>query len=621
MNKRYLAALFAILPLLWAAPARAALTEEEKALVTKCYQNIDPAKKLFSPKVAAECTDAFAVEGKDSITEKMRAADDQLTSDIINYNSAVKDLGDIIGKQGGMDIAVSLRRVLEQSDCSLCKLELGSQPEKLFTWADKYYAAKGFEVRRSVRTWEALGNIRQESLGRSGKNMADWNAQLIMYRYRALHEWAVKETDSLVRVPADRADKAKTTALAQILMEDLLSNAEAQKLRDYLNTVGVAAPKKTAANMKGSERLASEMNKLGLGVGSLKGQSAAAQSGILGNMFDNQTGRPGSDMAAIKIGSKTPAAAKQQLSPDQVKVLAKTMVPHIQDAVKGIAPGDDINAFYASEKYKKAGLNKMDFDFEPMQWDEKSKMYGGYSPSTMKIRVNSAIVEEWMTKRGVTAEALFANGGKNKNMDDLAIFIAPTFVHESKHYKDHSDAILAGAATVNMGPGKNKGLPYDVRLEGNAFGYDSALSLGFLAKYGPGFTDKLDDLDKRNAKKFLEGGYQGLLDSNHRTSYSQLHSGSGQAAQEFEEIRDMQVSLLKLEASYKANPGAFSKDTLALMKKTRADIDAKYAWYQYMAKKTAEEEKKINEWRDEYKAKLFAASKSLKVNAPEELLP
>jgi hypothetical protein len=169
--------------------------------------------------------------------------------------------------------------------------------------------------------------------------------------------------------------------------------------------------------------------------------------------------------------------------------------------------------------------------------------------------------------------------------------------------------------------GKNKGLPYDVRLEGNAFGYDSALSLGFLAKYGPGFTDKLDDLDKKNAKKFLEGGYQGLMDANHRSSYSQLHSGDGQAAQEFQEIREMQGALLSQEASYKANPKSFSRESLELMKRTREEVNARYAWFQYMAKKTAEEEKKINEWRETYKAKLFAASKSLKTTAPEELLP
>ena len=123
---------------------------------------------------------------------------------------------------------------MEKSDCALCYMALGPEPETAFEWVGKYASDRLTEVQREVRTWDALGNVRTTSLTSAdyGNNKGSWNGQDIMSRYSELSTWAQKETDKLVAAASIKAAAGKldVAGLISVLREDLIFSDDAPYL-------------------------------------------------------------------------------------------------------------------------------------------------------------------------------------------------------------------------------------------------------------------------------------------------------------------------------------------------------------------------------------------------------
>ena len=610
----------------------AQLTAEEQAFTQKCHDNVNVEKKQLSAATALECVRKLT-DNNGALLTKLRNQSPEMGEaavDILSFNNALVDLKNIVTKDSGTAMMRHLQRVLEGDPCPLCAMELGPKPEKTFDWVGKEAGSRLFDIKKSVRTWESLGDIRTKSLSSADYNYDQerWNAQTIPGRYGSLSEWAAAETDKLVAVYGNKSlsDKKPDPQVIAVLRDDLVAGNKREqlvKLEKLGTDLGKPGDGKEAAVQSSADKKAKELAAASQNVSGLKNKSESDQAAYLSGTFDQAGLNTGVVSKTGTAAAKPGGFVFKELSPEQVTGLSGRLVAAddkgnlkgpFADELRGTKAGDEILDFYKDPKYAKAGTNRLDFVFTelPKGW------FGGWNPASKKMELNSELVNDWMKKNQVTPEQLFeGDSSKNPHLQDLSQYLAPTFVHEATHQRQGAKAAAAGI-DYKVYAGGIRTAPYQMEMETEAFAMDNSFMAEHLQKRGPSYANKLDPFDKKNTELFLEQGVEGVRLSNHR-NYSHLESLEGSAAKEFAAATSTAKSLRVLEAKYKADPLGMEDSELDRMQALRTSMDNRFKWYTTVCADSAAAEAKINGWRQDINGKLYP-SKSVGAEAPPELL-
>jgi len=612
----------------------AGLTPEELSFAQKCHDNVNAEKKQLSVETALDCVKKLT-DDNGALLARLRKQSpemDEAAVDILAFNNALIDLRNIVNKSEAGGMVAQLQRVLEDQECPLCSMDLGPRPEKFFGWLEKEAGPRLPVVKKTVRTWEVLGPIRTGALSSAeyGYDQESWNALQIVERYRALNDWAIKETDRLTAMYGGASgsklkDKKPDPQLVAVLREDLVAVGAYAKVKE-LDVLSAAAGKQEGAQEPGgasaADKKAKDLSAASHSVDGLKGQSESDQAAYLSGTFDHAGQNTGAVQSAGTAAPKPVPYVYKELSKDQIAALPGRLVTSdakgnlkgpIADEMRGTKAGDEILAFFKDPKYAKTGANRLNFSFTK----QPEHQFGGWSPSEKTTNLNSELVNRWMKNNHVTPEQLFeGDPSTNPQLEKLSQYLAPTFVHESTHQRQTAKSIAGGYDfEVRFG---SKRAPYQMEMETEAFAMDNSFMAEHLMKRGPSYAANLDPFDKRNTELFLEKGVEGVRLSNHRT-YSYLDSFEGSASKELAEASSMAKELRGLEEKRKAAPRTMSRDELSRMKELKAEMDSRFKWYVSVHADSVAAEEKINGWRKEINDKLYP-SKQLEADTPPELL-
>ncbi|MBI4803233.1 MAG: hypothetical protein HY796_11995 [Elusimicrobia bacterium] len=597
-------------------PGFAQFSDQEQAFVQKCYDNVDKGKKRLSPETADECVKKFNDDA--DLLNKLRNENPAVATDIVAYNNALIDLRNIVNKNRGMDLAKALSRVLEQENCALCNMDLGPGPENIFGWVDNNADGRLFEVKKSVRTWEALGEIRLNSLSSAdyGYNKAKWNEQNINKRYESLSGWAREETDKLAGfyappgyVPAAAGNVAR---IAAILREDLILSADAPyraKLDRLLNETAKAGDTPVSGKSPADEKKARELASASDKFSSLKGKSALEQQDALNKYFDNADAKKGAALAGaggLGAGLTGGAGGKEfkpvPLTNAQAGILSSKMASvkegkftgYLADEMKGTKAGDEIIGFFKNPKYAKTGYNDLNLKFEKGEGVTANAL-GWWSGSDKTTRVNTKMVDDFCARNKITPEQLLASDAHMKN---LATYIAPNFVHETTHQRQDAWAKSNGLDFKKYAGGVTAA-PYQMEDETEAFSMQAAFSAEKAKKLGPAYLAQLNYSHRFNAEKFMEDGVDALR-TDIQPRYSSIDSMEGSAARELQQARATAIRLTALEKLNRANPAAMTEIDKADLAQYREIMNTRFKWYAMVYHKSAADEKKLLAWRDSF---------------------
>lgn len=603
-------------------PAFAELDEAESAFIQKCYDNIDKAKKQLSPDTAKECVTKLNA-GNAALLGKLRqetaaSGNSAVASDIISYNNALLDLKNIVTRYQGRDLSASLARVLEQEDCALCDLELGPKPEKMFDWTNEKAGGRLFEVKKSVRTWEALGDIRVGLLSKPeyGYNKDKWNEQGIEARYQSLSGWAKKEVEKLEKYAA-MPDKAAGSAsyitkMAGLLREDLIMDGD-EVYVGRLEKLSTEAAKKgdapvTGTSAKDDEKI-KKLSSASEKVAGLNGMSAMAQQDYLNKSFDNlDAAKGGSPKPAAGTAGTAGSASSAKFKPvpmteAQAKTLSSRMATvgkdgkltgYLADEIKGTKAGDEVLSFYNDKKYAKTGYNDLNLKFEEGK-GQTANALGWWSAGDKTTRVNTKLVDAYCEKNKITPAQLLAS---EEHMKGVATYVAPNFVHESTHQRQ-----TAWAKSNDLDFLKYKGgvtaAPYQMEMETESFSMQAAFSAEKAKKLGPAYLTKISPSHAENAVVFMEDGVDALRVDKH-TLYSGIDSQEGSAAREFKSAQAMSQYVAALEQKNRTNPASMTAKEKTNLAYYRGQLDTRYKWYTMVYQKSASDEAKLLAWRDSF---------------------
>lgn len=598
---KFLLALLLTFP---AGAAFAALSEGDRTLIAECTANIDPAKKQLSPETADRCIKGLNA-GSPALISRYSQEDPEAAAELIGYNNALLDLKRTVVKQDGVPLAQAMARLLEKSDCSLCDLNLGPRPELAFDWIGSFASDRAAVVKKDVRTWEALGDIRTASLASKdyGKNKAGWNSQPIIDRYFELGRWAAAETVKLDAASKVAGAKINAAALAGILREDLRvvgDKASLDTLDGIVARAGIKeeAPKPTAADRKGKD-LAGAQDRL-------SAITPDGQQDYLASAFDNAAAgkggvpvpKPGA--AAAKPAAPRPGAAitPVKMTAAEEKALGEAMLRmekgkpagHLADVMAQTEAGKRTNAFYTDPKYAKAGSNKLDFGFV-----REEGVFGYWNPDDKQIRINSEVAEEFAAKRGLTVPQMMKDQAA---MKDFALYVSPTMVHEAEHQNQTARAIAGGYDFKKYNVGSDD--PYTRAKENLSNRWSSEHMIEYCSKNG-GATcfAKYHEMHADNADKFMQGGLD-ALDTLKAPLYPRIDSLQGGAAREFKAAQDTAVQLKALEAKNRTNPKGMSRAELDTMRDSRALMDTRFKWYTSIYRESEEAEAAALAFRKKY---------------------
>lgn len=579
--------LISLILALQAGPLLAALTQPEQALVTECAANVDPGQRKLSPETADKCVKEFN-KGEPTLLNKLSQDDPEAAANILGYNNALLDLKEIVVRQEGVAGAQALTRVLEKSDCALCDMSLGPKPEQAFEWVGKYASSRDGVFKKTVRTWEALGEIRTKSLSAApySRTKDSWNTQNILNRYRELGRWAQAETTKLeaaAKVPGAAA-KLDLAGLSAVLREDLNivgDEASLAKLDAIRAAAGLreAAPRPSAADGKSRDLAAAQ--------GRLNAAGTAGSGELLTQAFDGTGARqnavvtPGKPGAAGGTAGKPGAAVRPiapvQMTADEERQLGQAMMRmekgkpagYLADAMNQTEAGKRTNSFYSDPRYAKAGSNKLDFGFT-----REPGVFGYWDPDAKVIRINSEIAEEFAAKRGLTVPQMMNNKAA---MKDFAVYISPTMVHEAEHQNQTARAIAQGIDYKKFSSGSSD--PY-TRAKENLSNTESAKHMiEYCAKNGGAACyGKFNAMHADNAEKFMAGGVE-ALDALKAPLYPRIDSFEGGTAREFKMAQTYAQQLRALEAKQRTAPATMTDADRQNMRDYRALMDTRFKWY------------------------------------------
>lgn len=611
------------------APAFAQLTEEEQAFIQKCYDNIDKDKKQLSPDTAKECITKLNVPTP-ALLNKLRNENPAVATDIVAYNNALIDLKNIVARNSGKSLACSLSRVLDtvtcnqpdqpaSNSCALCDLDLGPRPERVFDWVGKNASGRLFDVQKSVKTWEVLGEIRINSLSRAeyGYSKDKWNDQAILKRFTSLTDWAKKETDSLVNFAAMPEKAAGSSAwvsqMAGTLKENLTA-PEDQPYRDKLDKLlkdsaksgdSPVSPPKPGADDKKAKEMAAASDRLS----ALKGGPAMDRQGYLDKAFDNTDAKNGlvvappagaaGNLAAGSKGGFTPVpmtdSQAKELSSKMAAMKDGKFTGYLADELKGTKAGDEMNSFFNDQKYAKTGLNGLNLKFEKgKEADGTANALGWWYTPDKTTRVNTNLVDQYCEKNKITPTQLLAS---DAHLKGVATYVAPNFVHETAHQRQAAWSKANGLDFIKYA--RSSDAPYQMEMETEAFSMQAAFSAEKSKKLGPEYLDKINWSHAANADKFLQKGVDAL-----RTEKSPLYPGinsmEGSAAKELKQAQFASKRLGELEKQNRTNPSSMTAADKKYLAQYKEVMDTRFKWYTMVYQKSAADEAKLMAWRDSF---------------------
>lgn len=602
--------LLALILALPAYPAFAALTAAEQALVQKCSDNIDPAKKQLSPETADECVKGFNAGAPEPLLNKYSRENPEDATRVVGFNNALLDLKKIVVKQNGYNAAKALVRVLENPNCTLCEMELGPEPEKTFEWVNKYAGARLEDVKKGVRTWDALGSVRTNSLSSDAYSQTKetWNEQKIMNRYAELSTWAQKETDGLVAASElankSAGPKADTSGLISVLREDLIYSEDAP-FRAKLDALQKKTAEAASSPAKPAEPTAADKKAKELAAAGSKMDAMAGRVGdqgeYLGQTFDNSTaGKAGAVAAAGAVKPGTPvaitpvkmtAAQEAELGKQMIRTEDGKLKGNLVDVMDQTEAGKRTIAFYGDKNFAKAGSNKLDFGFT-----REPGVFGYWDPGEKQIKINSEVAEEFAAKRGMTPEQLLKDPAA---MKDLALYISPTFVHESEHQNQTARAIATGIDYKKFSNGTSDD-PYTRAKENLSNKWSAEHMIEYCSKNGgAGCFSKFNPMHADNADKFMQGGME-ALDTLKAPLYPKIDSLEGGTAREFKMAQSYAKQLGTLETKQRTNPGSMTEEDRQDLKDYRALMDSRFKWYTETYREAAEGEREALAFRKKY---------------------
>lgn len=614
--------LVSLLLLQAALPAFAALTPPEQAVIKDCADNVDLAKKLLSPEAADKCVKGLNA-GSPTLLNKYQQEDPAAATGIIAYNSALLDFKVIVVRQSGAEAALALYRVLEKNNCALCDLKLGPKPELAFEWVGKYASERDDAFKNSVRTWDALGDVRTKSLSAApySKGKESWNGQQILDRYYELGDWAMKETDKLEaasKLPG-AAGKLDLTSLAGVLRSDLrnaayLSSmqgvgydqylAAIKKLDEISKTAGApAAPPKAATSDKKAKELAAMSSKFDPG--------GANTEANLNRVFDGNT-EDAALMASLKnpsAGGKTGAGTGSAVKPitpvkmtaDQEKALGDAMfrtekgkpAGYLADVMGETTAGKHTLEFYSDPKYAKQGSNKIDFSFK-----REEGVFGYWNPADRNIVINSEVAEEFAAKRGMTPAQLMKDKAA---LHDLAVYISPTGIHEPRHQEQTAQAIDRGVDFVKFSNGATTS-PYLRYMENQANKASAEHMVEYCSKHGGAACyQNFNPMHVDNVEKYMQGGVA-ALDALKAPLYPRIDSLDGGAAREFKSAQSYAAYLKTLEDKNRTSPKSMTAKELQDMRDYRQLMDTRFKWYDMIYQESVQDEASALAFRKKYGA-------------------
>lgn len=606
-----------------ALPAFAALTPPEQTVIKDCADNVDLAKKLLDPAAADKCVKGLNA-GSPTLLNKFQQEDPDTATRILGYNSALLDLKEIVVRQNGAVGALALYRVLEKRDCALCDLNLGPKPELAFEWAGKYASERSEIFKTTVRTWDALGDVRTKSLTAApySKNKAGWNGQQILDRYYELGDWAAKETDKLEaasKAAGAAAGKLDLSSLSGLLRADLqsaayLANTQGVSYDTYLaaikkldelaktSAVPAPAPKPSAADGKSKDLAAA---------GAKFNPGGADTEGNLNSAFDG-TGnfRPGVESAVKPVkGSGTGTAtggskpAPKPITPVKMteaeeKALGEAMMRmekgkpagYLADVMSETEAGKRTNAFYTDPKYAKAGSNKLAFGFT-----REPGVFGYWDPDKKVIRMNSEMAEEFAAERGMTVPQMMKDKAA---MKDFALYMSPVMVHESEHQNQTARAIAGGYDYQKFTNGSSD--PYTRAKENLSNKQGVEHEIEYCSKHGGEVCfKKFSEMHADNAQKYMRGGVE-ALDALKAPLYPRIDSMEGGTAREFKSAQAYATYLKMLEDKNRATPAAMTAKELQDMRDYRQLMDTRFKWYTAMYQEAQDAESSAIGFRKKY---------------------
>lgn len=574
--------------------------------VQVCLSNLDQSR--LSPQIAEDCVRDLHADP--SILERLKDEKPEAASNLVAYNSALKDYKKTIASYKDLAFARQYERIMFSQACPLCDMNLGPKPEESFSWVAKYLPNDLGDFKYSVRTWEALGPVRTPLLSADGRTKESWNAMDVLDRYQALQSWAIYVVAQTTPVPAGvYPDKAQLARLIPVLKEDLFHPALAAQLDAYL--AGGNIKPVVIGNPAASKAAKDKISRTSADMAALRGMNTGAQSATLENFFNGTGHRPAGDFQLDKKpGAKKPARpyTYTPLSDDQITALGPRLLAQGADGkvtgalaneIRGTKAGDEILAFYADKKYKSAGTNKLAFGLEPME----EGMFGGWNWVNEDIKINSGLVNDWMKKNKVTPEMLMqGDPAKNKHLRGLSEYLAPTFVHEATHQRQTANDKARGIDLVKA-YGKSNSY-YQMEKETEAFSMDASFTAEKFAKLPKAqrkaYLARLDPFDKKNAETYLKQGVDGVRLSNHK-GYAARESLDGEASKQFVMAKSTAQQLEALKARDQATLTEFERQELARL---QAEMNSRYKWYTYTMQDSVAAEAKINLWRQEIRRKI-----------------
>lgn len=588
-----------------AQAAFAAITEAERELIAECAANVDPARKLLSPVAADNCIKGLNA-GDPTLATRYSQEDSGMASMVLGRNSALLDLRKIVLTQDWYHGARALSRVMEKADCTLCDMGLGPKPETAFDWTSRYIPARSAKLKGTVRTWEMLGPIRTKSLSSAdyGMNKESWNGQGILQRYSKLSGWAKQETDKLVAAAAVKsaASKLDIAGLVSVLKEDLIFSSDApyrNKLDDLSARAAEAAGKPVEDKPTAADDKSRELAAAGDKLASLTPDS---QGDYLARSFDNAAAGGAAALSAAKTPTGTAAKpiAPVKMTAEQEKALGEAMISvdkdgkpagYLVDVMNETEAGKRTIAFYESPDFAKAGSNELNFGFV-----REEGVFGYWNPSSKEIKINSEVAEEFAARKGMTVEQMMKDKAA---MKDLALYISPTFVHESEHQNQTARAIDAGIDYIKFSNGSTTD-PYTRAKENLSNKWSAEHMIEYCSKNGgAGCFQNFHAMHVDNADKYMQGGVD-ALDTLKAPLYARIDSLDGGAAREFKQAQAVSDYLTTLENKNRADPKSLTGQELADMKDYRELMDTRFKWYTLVYRESVTAEADALSFRKKY---------------------
>ncbi|OGS10465.1 MAG: hypothetical protein A2234_00700 [Elusimicrobia bacterium RIFOXYA2_FULL_58_8] len=565
----------------------AALSAADEAIITKCQDNVAPAKGPLSPQVAMECVSQLNANGG-ALLNALKSGNQEEAVELISYNNALVDLANITTRYSGYTLAQALGRELENKPCALCDMGLGPRPERTFDWISVNASGRLNVVKRSVRTWDTLGPIRTEALAAEpeGYTKDSWNKIKIPKRYQRLSNWARARTDKLVL-----DNETAMSDLTYILIEDLILPGD-DEYRGKLTDLGSA---RAASEKKSLDRI----TRAGRTAAGLKDQSTSGQKDYLDTTFD-RAATGGGDTGVPGVSERTftpvPIDNKQarELSTRMGTVTDGKFTGYLADEMKGTKAGDELTAFFTDKNYAAKGTNTLKLKFEKGEGATANAL-GWWDSSNKTTSVNTSLVDDYCLEHRITPEQMLAS---EEHLRGVARYITPNFVHETVHQRQDAWALANGLDYIKYRDGST-GQPYQMEMETESFSMQAAFSSEKARQLGPTYLEQISPSHKNNAIRFMEDGVDALRTGKHQL-YPSISSLEGSTAREFRMARDSAKYLRLLEEKNRLTPGEMTLRDSDDLLEYRALLDTRFKWYSMVYQKSAADERKLLEWRDSF---------------------